>query len=203
MKAILKTLFLLILFIPCPGFTRSYHSDFKPYFENLWKISKSQKRYLFEHKVLADAEVESKKGKQSFSLKAMALHKKKCRKALRKLSRLEEYHEWIDFIKESKYSDKSHLFSLLADHPLLPWPMRIHILVERPTKEGKYPFTFPTGMFRGLTGFFQIQEIEKKCFFYAESNWHGKKTRVPNLIIEIFSETLSKIGGEILMRKSQ
>jgi hypothetical protein len=80
--------------------------------------------------------------------------------------------------------------------------MIIHIIVDRPTKAGRYPFTFPTGIFTGLTGYFDIKQVDKKCIFYAQSSWNGNKTRLPNFIIEIFSETLSKMGGAILMRKA-
>lgn len=177
--------------------------NFNSYIKERWSLSKTQKKYLFEHKILADATVESDKKIQTFDLQAMALHKKSCKKALRKLSQLENYHKWISFIKESTYLEATHLYSLLADHPLLPYPMRIHIIVERPTKEGRYNFTFPTGMFTGLQGYFDIKEIDKKCLFYAESHWKGPETKIPSLIIEIFSETLSKIGGDILMRKSR
>ena len=31
----------------------------------------------------------------------------------------------------------------------------------------------------------------------------GKKSKIPNLVIELFSETLARIGGEILMRQSR
>jgi hypothetical protein len=116
---------------------------------------------------------------------------------------LENYKNWIDFINYSEYQEQSHLFTLKADHPLLPYPMVIHIIVERPTKKGKYPFSFPTGLFGGLKGYFEILEFEKKCFFYAESHWEGKKTKLPGFIVEIFSETLSKVGGELLMRKTR
>ncbi len=168
-----------------------------------WKLSKTQKKYLKKGEVLAVSNVEDFDSKQSFELKALAMHPKKCKRALRKLSMLENYENWIDFIKKSTYSPDNKLFTIKADHPLLPFPMIVHIIVDRPTKEGKYPFTFPTGMFRGLKGFFEIKEIDKKCTFFASSNWVGPKTRIPNLVIEIFSETLSKVGGKILIRKTR
>lgn len=168
-----------------------------------WSLSKTQLLNLKQHKVVSDATVSDKAGQQTFEMKVMAMHKKRCRKAIRKLSLLEEYEKWIDFIKSSKYQEQSHLYTILADHPLLPYRMRIHIIVERPTKPGRYTFTFPTGMFVGLRGHFIIKEVDKKCLFYAQSYWIGRPTKIPNFAIEIFSETLSRIGGEVLMRKSQ
>jgi hypothetical protein len=177
--------------------------DLNQYLSSKWKLSKTHIKYLEKGKVIANSEVDSDSGKQTFDLKAGALHTKKCRKVLRKISRLEDYKNWIGFIKSSSYIKKSHLFTIKADHPLLPYPMIVHIIVERPTKQGKYPFTFPTGMFAGLQGYFEISEFNNRCFFYAESHWHGKETKLPNFVIEIFSETLSRIGGEVLMRKTK
>ena len=196
-------IFLIIQLFLLSDFAWSKKTSLNQYLKNKWKLSKTQSNYLKNGKVLADSDVSSKNGMQTFDLKAAAFHTKKCRKVLRKISRLEDYHKWINFLKSSDYIEKSHLFNLKADHPLLPYPMIVHIIVERPTKQGKYPFTFPTGMFRGLEGFFEIIEFDKKCFFYAESHWKGKETKLPNFVIEIFSETLSRIGGEVLMRKTR
>ncbi len=166
-----------------------------------WKLNNTQQEYLSQQKVLALSEVETKNSGQEFKLKAAALVPKKCYKAIRVISNFELYSTWISFIKSSSYNPKSRLLTLRADHTLLPYPMIIYIIVDRPTKEGKYPFLFPTGLFDGLKGEFEIKEINNQCVLYAHSYWKGKKTKIPDLIIEVFSETLSKIGGEILMRK--
>lgn len=168
-----------------------------------WDLSKTQREYLLDHKVLALSDVNTDDaGIQHFKLKAAALHKKTCTKVLRKLSMLEEYHNLVSFIKSSTYDEKSKLFTIKADHPVLPYPMIVHIIVDRPTKMGIYHFVFPTGMFRGLKGYFEITETNKKCLFFATSTWSGKKDRLPDFVIELFSETLSKLGGELLMRKT-
>ena len=180
---------------------QSNNVSFEQFIKERWPLSKTQKSYLQNGEILADSDVTTNKNTQNFKLKAMAQHKKKCSRVLRKLSMLESYDEWIDFIKSANYSEKNRLFTLTADHTLLPYPMIIHIIVDRPTKEGKYPFRFPTGIFTGLTGHFDIKQIDKKCHFFAQSQWSGKKTRLPDFVIELFSETLSKIGGAILMRK--
>ena len=184
------------------NFNATATADLQIFLKNKWKLSKTQMRYFNNAKILAKSEVDDFDDKQSFGMKALVKHPRKCSKALRKLSLLEQYQDWINFIKMSKYDPKNRLFTIKADHPLLPFPMIVHIIVDRPTKEGRYPFVFPTGMFRGLSGYFEIREFNKKCVFYAHSNWIGKKTKIPNIVIEIFSETLSKIGGEILIRKS-
>ena len=136
-------------------------------------------------------------------MKAVSFHPKTCKKALRKLQLLENYSEWIDFIKISKYNDKTKLLTIFADHMLLPYPMIVHINVERPTKPGIYKFSFPTGIFTGLAGTFHITEINHQCLLFAKSYWSGTPTSIPDLVIELFSEGLAKLGGDILIRKSR
>ena len=81
--------------------------------------------------------------------------------------------------------------------------MLVHIIVKRPTKEGKYLFTFPTGLFSGLKGHFLIKNINNRCSLYAQSHWHGRKTKIPSFVIELFTQTLSRLGGEMIIRKTQ
>lgn len=198
MKLLIKFLFLSILFI------NNLHADeISKFFRNHWKLSENAIKAIKNKEILSDAEVETKGDKQIFTMKGAALHNKKCNVVLRKLSRLEEYENWIEFIKSSQYSEKNNLFTIRADHALLPYPMIVHIFVARPTKPGEYPFTFPTGLFTGLTGNFIIKEVQGRCGIFVHSYWKGNKTRIPAMVIELFSETLARIGGEVLMRKSQ
>lgn len=198
MKIALTTL-ILIVFVSINAIA----NERDKFISDRWPISKTQQKDLNNFEILADANVNTqKKDLQTFDMKVMALHKRKCRKALRVISMLENYKEWISFIIRSDYNQKSKLFTLKADHPVLPTPMIIHIIVDRPKKQGRYNFSFPTGMFTGLAGYFEIKEFNNQCHFYATSHWKGKKTKIPDFIIEIFAETLSKIGGQMLMRKS-
>src|SRR5690606_421010 len=100
---------------------------------------------------------------QKFEMKAMALHNKKCEVPLKKISRLEDFPNLISFLKTSDYDEASKLWTVKADHALLPYPMVVHIIVERPTKEGDYEFIFPSGMFTGLKGKFSIKNINNRC----------------------------------------
>lgn len=172
-------------------------------YKKYWNLPNASLKELENSEILVSADVETEKKFQTFDLKAMALHKKTCSIALRKLSMLEEYPNWISFIKSSEYDETLKLWTIRANHTLLPYPMIVHITVERPTKEGEYKFVFPTGIFTGLGGKFIIKEYNKRCLFFATSHWKGKDTKIPDFVIELFSETLSKIGGEILMHKSQ
>lgn len=195
MKNWIITLFFLI------HYPVSQAETLSEYTKKVWNPSFTESEYLNEGKILAIADVTSNKKIQTFHMRAMALHQKKCTKVIRKLSQLENYSDWISFIKKSTYQEDVRLFTINAEHSLLPFPMIVHILVDRPTKIGKYNFKFPTGMFTGLTGHFEIKEFNGRCLFYGKSFWEGPKTKIPDMIIELFSETLTKMGGEILMRK--
>ncbi len=199
MKWIAYTLIIFISLTTQQAMANAYSK----YLGSKWKLSKTQLEYIKKHKVIADATVTTNdKNIQTFTIKASGMHQKKCYKVLRKVSMLENYKNWINFINYSTYNDKSRLFTLKADHVLLPFPMVIHIIVDRPTKPGKYPFTFPTGMFKGLKGYFEIKEFNNKCLFFAESYWSGPKTGLSDFVIELFSETLAQIGGEMIIRKT-
>lgn len=173
------------------------------FFKGKWKLNQSSLSYLNKGQVLAEADVGSKENNQSFSLNAAGWHNKKCSIVLRKLSMLENYAQWISFVKSSEYHERGKLFTLRADHALLPYPMIVHIIMERPTKPGRYNFTFPTGIFKGLSGHYIIEEREKRCLIYATSSWSGKETGIPNLVIELFVEGLTKKAAEFLIRKTQ
>ena len=199
MEGMLKFIFTILFF----SFLAPAHAGFEDFVSRHWKLNSEQKKYLKRGEILSEATVESDGVNQHFFLQGMAMHKKGCTKVLRKLSVLESYKDWISFIKRSDYNEKNRLFTLKAEHLLLPYPMIVFIIVDRPTKPGVYPFVFPTGLFKNLAGFFEIKEINNRCIVYTESKWSGPKTKIPNLAIEIFSEALSKTGAEILMRKSK
>ena len=170
------------------------------FFKDKWKLTKTSINYLNKGEILAESSVTSTDKKQSFGLKAAAVHPKNCTKVLRKLSMLESYDEWISFIKKSEYSDERGLATIKADHTLLPYPMIVHIFVKRPTEPGVYPFSFPTGIFKGLTGTFTIGERQGKCMVFSQSHWSGNK-QIPDFVVSIFAETLTKLAGQILFRK--
>lgn len=170
------------------------------FYKDKWNLTKTSIEYLKKGVILAESSVTSADKKQDFSLKAAAVHPKNCTKVLRKLSMLENYDEWISFIKKSDYSEKRKLATIKADHALLPYPMIVHVFVERPTKPGIYPFSFPTGLFKGLTGTFTIDERQGKCMVFSKSHWSGEK-QLPDFAVSLFAETLTKLAGQVLFRK--
>lgn len=174
------------------------------FYQSYWQeLKQNSIKALEKDKIITEAIVISDQDSQTFTFKAAGYHNKKCNIVLRKLSQLEQYHNWIDFITTSTYNEKSRLYTVSADHSLLPFKMIVYIIVDRPTKEGSYPFSFPISIFKDLKGKFVIKEINNRCALYAESFWHGKKTKIPDLVIELFTETLAKLGAHMLIRKSQ
>jgi hypothetical protein len=178
-------------------------TNFLSFFNQHWKVNERMLSQMLKNEILVDAKVQSQGEQQSFTMHVAAIHKTSCVKALRKLSQFEMFSEWISFITHSTYDEKNRLWTVRADHALLPYPMLVHIIVDRPTKTGRYNFVFPTGIFTGLAGHFIIEEIHDQCSFYATSFWQGPHTKLPNFVIEIFSQTLTKIGGELIFRKIQ
>ncbi len=174
------------------------------FFNKNWKISKNTFKALKKEYVIVDSNVENqtKLNTQTFYMKAMAYHPKKCSKVIKKLAKFENYPDMIDFIKSATYDEKFNFLKVRADHTLLPFPMIVHIIMKRPTKEGVYDFIFPTGLFDGLKGTFEIKQVDKRCAVFAKSYWSGKHTKIPNFAIELFSETLTKIAVRTLIRKT-
>lgn len=196
----MKLLIYFFLFIHFePVFAKD--AQLSQFYNKYWKVTNKTIEYIQQGKIIVDSDVETQKITQSFNMHIAAMHKKSCTKVLRKLALYENYSGWVSFIKKSTYDSKNNLLTIRADHALLPYPMIVHVIVERPKKPGKYEFVFPTGMFTGLKGYFIVKKHKGSCAFYAQSAWEGKKTQLPAFVIELFSETLTKLAGEILFRK--
>lgn len=170
------------------------------FFKDHWKLSKKSYSYLKKSELLAESTVGSTGKNQTMNMKVAGAHDKKCTKILRKLSLFDQYKNWISFVHESKYDPENRLLTIRADHTLLPFPMIVHVLVDKPTKEGVYPFVFPTGIFTGLKGKMHIKQTQKHCAVYSEANWSGHK-KIPDFVVEVFSETLTKLAAQALLRK--
>jgi hypothetical protein len=170
------------------------------FYRDKWKLTQKSYEYLKKSELLVDSTVTSTGKKQAMNIKIAGAHKKKCPKILRKLSMFDQYKNWVSFIHESKYSAENKLLTIKADHTLLPFPMIVHVIVDKPIKEGTYPFLFPTGIFTGLKGTMYIKQQKEYCAVYSEANWAGNK-KIPDFVVELFSETLSKLAAKALLRK--
>ena len=177
------------------------HQDMGEFFP-LRPIQRGQWRDMGKGNIIAWAEVQSKNGQQSLDYYAAGLHPRSCRKALFKISQYESYSEFISFITHSRYDKKQGKIYLRFDHTLLPFPLTLHFVIPRITSPGRYDFSFDTGILQGLLGKIQVSPHGERCLMELTSTWRGKPTGINDLVLEIFSVTLGKLGVKKIFRIS-
>ena len=174
--------------------------------ESILPYKKNLKEKIFEGSVFSESNVKSyktdQKSMQELNFTIAGLHPKSCSYALKKLSLYESYYKFLDFVKESKFDEKKGEINFLLVHPLLPYDMRLMFNLPRITKEGVYPFTFDQGILKDLKGKIYVINYKERCLFFTKADWVGPHTGFPNILFEVFSQTLSKMGMERLFRIS-
>lgn len=175
-----------------------YANDFKGIEPDIKEILVDKKR------IYRKAVIETKENKQSLDYKIYGIHPNKCSIALKKLSRYEKFHEYIDIVKLSGYSETKKQIYLYLDHTLMPFPMSLSFIIPRITKPGIYPFTFDKGFLKGLRGEINVRQLsDGRCLFFSTSFWQGNKTSIPDTLFEMFSETLGELAMQKLFRVSR
>ncbi len=166
-------------------------------------LTDSQKKLFSSGDILSTATVTSPTEKtQSLKLFVAGVHPRNCVRAMRKISLYESYDKFIDFIKESKYDPQSTQLSLTIDHTLLPYTMIMSFKLQRITGVGEYKFMFEHGFLKDLQGTIGVQNLDKFCVLTLKADWNGPDSHLPNIALEIFAQTLSKLGLEHLIRLS-
>lgn len=166
-------------------------------------LSSGQYEALLKGEVISEGKVSSPTDKeQQMSLLVAGIHPRNCTRAMRKLSRYENYHEYINFIKTSTYNDKTQKLSFTIDHALLPYAMILSFKLPRITKEGHYPFTFEHGFLKDLTGTIIVKEVGRYCLLGLKTDWRGPESPMPDTIFATFVQTVGKLGLEHLIRVS-
>lgn len=165
-------------------------------------ISQSSIKNVEEGDVLAFSEVNDheNKTKQSMAFYIAGLHPKNCSHALKKLSHYENYKNLIEFVKLSTYNEEKKEVFFYIDSKLLPTAMTLSFKIPRITEPGVYDFKFDSGIFNGLNGKIIAYEYKNKCLLYTDAYWIGKHTSFPNLVVEVFAQTLSRLGMEKMIR---
>jgi hypothetical protein len=182
-----------------PGFSSRISEKFDKYFS----LSEGQLNDLLKGEVVSTGKVDSPTPDvQVLTLFVSGVHPRNCTKALRKLSLYENYHNYMDFIKTSKYDEKTQKFTFTVDHTLLPFPMIVGFKIPRITKEGHYPFVFEDGFLKDLKGTVIAQEMGKYCLLGLKADWKGPKSKIPNVVFATFVQTIGRIGLENLIRIS-
>ncbi len=181
------------------SFKEPISRELKPFFE----LSEGQKKDLLKGEVISEGNVSSPGPKQQqMKLIVAGIHPRNCIKVMRKLSQYENYHHFIEFIKESSYEEKTKKFSFTVDHALLPYPMIVSFKIPRIREEGQYGFLFESGFLKGLEGKVIVKEIGKYCLLGLNSDWRGPESPLPDVIFGTFVQTVGKIGLERLIRIS-
>ncbi len=169
-------------------------------------FNKTVKENILNGEIFSKSQVETftENGNEMQSLKFViaGIHPKSCEYALKKLSLYEEYSNFLDFVKISKYDEKTQELDFFIQHSLLPYTMELTFSLPRVKKIGDYPFRFKIGILKDLSGMIYVRNFENRCFFYTTASWKGPYTKIPGFIFEIFSQTLSKISMELLFRIS-
>ncbi len=153
--------------------------------------------------IYRSANVSSTEKTQTFNYSIAGVHPDSCNKSLKKLSRYEKFHEYMDLIKVSGYDDKNNQVFLYIDSSLLPFPMSLKFKLKRIEKPGTYHFIFEHGFLKGLKGSISVYDDNNKCLFYSTSHWSGKKTSIPNTIFEVFTETVGEMAMKSLFRSTR
>jgi hypothetical protein len=181
------------------AFSKSVSDELKPFYS----ASEGQIQDLLKGEVISTGKVDSPTPKeQQMMLFVSGIHPRNCTRAMRKLSLYENYHNYMDFIKSSKYDEKTQKFSFVVDHALLPFPMIVGFKIPRITKPGVYPFTFEDGFLKGLQGKVVVQEIGKFCLMGLKTDWRGPDSKIPDVVFATFVQTVGKLGLEHLIRVS-
>ncbi|MFL5784908.1 MAG: hypothetical protein ACJ76H_09885 [Bacteriovoracaceae bacterium] len=178
----------------------------KPVFDELkpfYSPSEGQTEDLLKGDVVSVGKVDSPTNKQQqMMLFVSGIHPRNCTRAMRKLSLYENYSSYMDFIKESKYDEKTQKLSFVVDHALLPFPMVVGFKIPRITKEGHYPFVFEDGFLKDLKGTVIVKEVGKFCLMGLKADWRGPESKIPNVVFGTFVQTVGKLGLERLIRVS-
>lgn len=181
------------------SFSGPIATELKPFYE----LPNGQMEEVLKGEVVSIGDVETPNDKEQTMMVFVAgMHPKNCTKTMRKLSLYENYNQYMDFIKESRYDETSQKFSFTVDHALLPFPMIVGFKIPRITKEGHYNFIFENGFLKDLKGTVIVKDIGKYCLLGLKTDWRGQKTKIPNIIFETFVQTVGKLGLEHLIRVS-
>ncbi len=166
-------------------------------------LKDSDWKRLERNEVLVSSQMKDRGKQQEFNYYSIGLHPSSCNIGLRKISRYEQYKEFVSFIKQSDYSDSTKQFHLLFDHTLLPFPFKLRFKVDRVVAPGKYSFIFEHGFLKGLKGNIRVSKYKKRCLYELMAKWKGPDTKINSTLFEIFSRTLGKLGKQKIFRISR
>ena len=182
------------------SFTQPILKELKPFHTP----SEGQMEEMLKGEVISTGKVNSPSDtEQEMMMFSSGIHPRNCIKAMRKLSLYENFTQYINFVKQSSYDNKTEKVTFVMDHTLLPFPMILTFKLPRITKPGHYPFTFDHGFLKSLKGTVGVADVGKYCLLTLKADWRGPETKIPNLAFEAFVQTIGKMGLEHLIRVSR
>lgn len=182
--------------------TRAQEKDLEEKIKIWWQKETRFTESLKNGEVISWAEASGDRPQQTLAAKVVGLHPRSCEKGLRKISRYEDYPKHMSFVKEASYVEKDQRVRFLLDHTVLPFPMVLAFRIPRITGPGTTNFSFPDGIFAGLTGTIFVAPIGNRCVYMLRADWRGKSTGMPNIVVSTFAQTIIKMGLEHLIRIS-
>lgn len=173
--------------------------------ELLSTLSKSTQKKVLKNKIYVNTVAKSwkEKGKktQEMTFVIAGIHERSCQRGLRRLTLYEEMYKHFYFVTKSLYNPSREIITLYLSAKVLPVNFILTFKLPRMKKEGDYPFAFHIGIFKGLRGTIHIRELSgNRCLYFTRTYWKGPHTGFPNLVLELFSETLSYKTMEKLFR---
>ncbi len=167
--------------------------------------NKSIQKELLQGKIFAQSKVKTLKAKkQEMKFTLAGIHPRNCRRAMRKLSRYEDFPQFINYVKSMQYNEVSRQLSCRLDAIFLPFAMHLSFKIDRIQGAGRYAFTFEHGFLRGLEGQIELSDLpNEQCFFHIKADWIGADTGFPDFVLSLFTETLGRIGMERLFKISR
>lgn len=209
---------ILLIFFPFFFFSNSFGHPEKllhPHIEKLESLmgpfqtsAKNLLVRLLEGQHMAMVKSKSEEdNQQSMVVYALGAHPKNCIQSVERINRYESYSSFLDFVQRSTYDAKKNFWSLTFVSPILPASFILNFNFPRLQGEGRYPFSFPEGIFKGLQGEIELidarldeRDPHPRCLYQVSASWKGKSTKIPSPIIEVFVQTLAELSMQKLFK---
>ncbi len=166
-------------------------------------------KMLEKGRVIVKSEVNSfvdKKTKvkmQRLDFSVLGMQTNRCSRSLRKLTLYENYKDYLEFVLQSRYYEKTARAEFVIKPPFIKNLFVLKINIPRIRKEGSYPYILVKGIFPNLKGTIHVIKYKNKCIFYNLASGQGKYTGYWDTILETITSTLGKAGMERLLRISK
>ena len=157
---------------------------------------------IVQGQIYVSSQVQSWEQKQTMTFSIAGKHSRTCQFALRKLSRYQDYSQFLDVVQASSYNEQNQeAFFALSSH-LLPFNMSLTFKIAPMKAPGVYPFKFEKGFLSGLVGNIHVIASENHCYFYAMADWLGPSSGISDQILAFFTKALGQLVMENLFRIS-